>query len=462
MKKYYWIYFFFVCFTWSSCMNDNVEGGLLQSPKQAYSIIQQEFDWENADYMPTPEGMPAIPTPWTGQGSIAGTYDLDIINDRKKSEGWCLLYNSFSTDPKVFQQNPFFILYNKYRGIMRVFYYATDSFVQTSSNVIDNLSILSSYPVKMFTYADQQIINGRISRTSLQHIQPKPFDGSLPLASHRWYMAQYELAYDPTITSIPYDQIAFNFNLNFIDISTIKLNGKEVSELKGTIGEQSEGELSNALKAGGKAVLSNIGYSLLKKGVDKTGNNVFGLNDNIYNSILKNLEKAASNSLGGVWKASLGLFNSILFGTKTSPTPIYATINTEMNAEGSFSQKGAFPSMPITFYMPGTSIPSNAPGRLPLYNKPLGVFSIDGNGLTIHVTYTKKQRKRHDDPYNPGETILETWETLTCGQLLDYSAYLHFNPEVEKIADVKILNQEVFAMDQNGKIYNQTEFTAYN
>ena len=268
MKKYYWIYFFFVCFTWSSCMNDNVEGGLLQSPKQAYSIIQQEFDWENADYMPTPEGMPAIPTPWTGQGSIAGTYDLDIINDRKKSEGWCLLYNSFSTDPKVFQQNPFFILYNKYRGIMRVFYYATDSFVQTSSNVIDNLSILSSYPVKMFTYADQQIINGRISRTSLQHIQPKPFDGSLPLASHRWYMAQYELAYDPTITSIPYDQIAFNFNLNFIDISTIKLNGKEVSELKGTIGEQSEGELSNALKAGGKAVLSNIGYSLLKKGVD--------------------------------------------------------------------------------------------------------------------------------------------------------------------------------------------------
>lgn len=78
-------------------------------------------------------------------------------------------------------------------------------------------------------------------------------------------MAQYELAYDPTITSIPYDQIAFNFNLNFIDISTIKLNGKEVSELKGTIGEQSEGELSNALKAGGKAVLSNIGYSLLKK-----------------------------------------------------------------------------------------------------------------------------------------------------------------------------------------------------
>lgn len=64
-------------------MNDNVEGGLLQSPKQAYSIIQQEFDWENADYMPTPEGMPAIPTPWTGQGSIAGTYDLDIINDRK-------------------------------------------------------------------------------------------------------------------------------------------------------------------------------------------------------------------------------------------------------------------------------------------------------------------------------------------------------------------------------------------
>ncbi len=100
-----------------------------------------------------------------------------------------MLYNSFSTDPKNYQQNPFFILYNEYRGIMRIFYYATDSFVQTSSNVVDNLSIISPYPVKMFNFADKEIVKGNDTRTSLRHIQPKPFDGFQPLASQRWYMA---------------------------------------------------------------------------------------------------------------------------------------------------------------------------------------------------------------------------------------------------------------------------------
>lgn len=466
MKKYYWIYSLLVCLTWSSCTDNNVEDVTLKSPKLAYSILQQEFDWENADYMPTPAGTAPIPTPWIGQGSLVGTYDLEILNDRKKSEGWCLLYNSFSTDPKVYQQNPYFILYNKYRGIMRIFYYATDSFVQTSSNIIDNLSIVSSHPTKMFNYTDKEIVDGGSNRNSLQHIQPKPFDGSLPLAAHRWYMTQYELAYDPNIASIPYDQIVFNFNLNFIDISNITLNGTSVSELKGTIGEQSEGELSNvfntAVKAGGKAALSNISYSLLKKGVDKNGKNVFGLKEKTYSAILKNVGNVASKSIGGVWGAALGLFNSILFGTKTSPTPLYATINTDMKAEGALSQKGAFPAMPITFYMPGTNIPSNAPGRLPLYNKPLGVFNIDAKGLNIYVNHTKIQRIRHDDPYNPGEPITESWETLTCGELLDYSIYLQFNPEVEKIADINILKQDVFAMDNKGEIYSDTEFNAYN
>ena len=33
--------------------------------------------------MPTPAGTAPIPTPWIGQGSLVGTYDLEILNDRK-------------------------------------------------------------------------------------------------------------------------------------------------------------------------------------------------------------------------------------------------------------------------------------------------------------------------------------------------------------------------------------------
>ncbi|MFZ1236138.1 MAG: hypothetical protein WAR39_03910 [Prevotella sp.] len=449
----------------SSCQGENFTTNENLFPKVAYSIVQQPFDWENDDFMPTPKGTTPIPTPWIGMGSLLGTYDLDVINDRKKSEGWVLLYNSFTTDSEKFASNPYFILYNKYRGIMRVFYYITDSFITTSSNIIDKLSISSFKPTKMFNFADREIVNGSDTRSSLSHIQPKPFDGSMPVTSHRWYMAQYEIAYDPSIPSTTYDQIYFNFNLNYKDIADIKLNLNGVSELKGTIGEQSDGELSKALNKllleGGNAAISNVSYNSLKKIKDEHKKNPFGINDNTFDFILKNLGNIASSSLGGVWGAATGLLNSMLFGTKTSPTPLYATINTKLKADGNNITEGALPSMPITFYVPGTDIPSSALGRIPLYNKPLGVFNIKETP-SIFVAHSIWHRNRYDDPYNPGSRIVESNETLSCGQFQDYSIFLQFNPEVEKIADFNILRQQVFAMDSKGNIYDQMEFNAYN
>ena len=104
------------------------------------------FDWENADWMPTPTGQSPIPSPWVGQGSIASTYGLDIVEDRKAIDGWELLYSTF--DPNGVGQliNPYFILYNKYRGIMRIFIYITTQFVAQSSNIQDAISIISNQP----------------------------------------------------------------------------------------------------------------------------------------------------------------------------------------------------------------------------------------------------------------------------------------------------------------------------
>ena len=101
-----------------------------------------EFDWENADWMPTPPQQAKIPSPWIGQGSIASTFGIEIVNDRKKIDGWELLYNSFNIEESSLV-NPYFILYNKYRGIMRIFFYTTTSFVASSSYIQDGISIIS-------------------------------------------------------------------------------------------------------------------------------------------------------------------------------------------------------------------------------------------------------------------------------------------------------------------------------
>lgn len=450
--------------TFSSCSDQILDDTLYRSTPLHGLIVQEEFDWENADFMPTPEGREPIQTPWIGAGSLVGTYDSDVINDMSKSAGWVLLYNSFTKDPNAFTSNPYFILYNKYRGLMRIYYYVTDGFITTSSSVIDKIYIDSRKYIKLFSFADKEIIDNLESRYSLQHIQPKPYDGSMPVSAHRWYMAQYELAYDPQISTMSYNDIKFSFNLNYENISNIKLNGVASSELKGTIGEQSEGELSKAfnktLKEGGQAALANVSYEALKKSVKSDGSNVFGIKKDRFDRILSSLGKVASNTLGGVFGSVTGLFSSIFSNSSDGPTPIYATINTTMSADGSITNKGAFPSMPISFYMPGTAIPASAPGRHPLYNKPLGVFGIK-ELPSIYVTHSRTTRVRHDDPYNPGEAITESWESLSCGQPHDYSIYLQFNPEVEKIADIEVVHQEVFAMDSKGNFAN-LHYSVYN
>lgn len=231
-----------------SCQDNVSEGDVgMHLSLVTRAVSQDDFDWETADFMPVPQGMTPVNSPWIGAGSLIGSYDLDVVNDRKKSEGWVLLYNTFTTDATKFTPNPYFVLYNKYRGTMRIYYYITDSFITTSSNVIENLSLFSGdYNSYLLNYADCEAIDNSDIRTSIQRIQSKPLDGSMPVAAHRWYMAEYELAYDPEIANIPYDKIKLNFGLNYRNITEIKLNGTIVGDIEGTIGEQKKGEFVKA------------------------------------------------------------------------------------------------------------------------------------------------------------------------------------------------------------------------
>ena len=56
------------------------------------------------------------------------------------------------------------------------------------------------------------------------------------MAANKWYMMQYELAYDPIIYSIPYQNIQLTWWLNYLDIAEIKMNSKSVGDIIGTIG----------------------------------------------------------------------------------------------------------------------------------------------------------------------------------------------------------------------------------
>lgn len=85
------------------------------------SVVPEEFDWEEADWMPTPPGQAMIPMPWGGQGSISGFYGLEIVNDYLKKDGWRLVYSTFRNYGEELV-DPYFVMYNVYRGTLRVFF----------------------------------------------------------------------------------------------------------------------------------------------------------------------------------------------------------------------------------------------------------------------------------------------------------------------------------------------------
>ena len=255
---------FILCFLFITCfISCQDEQLILESPVSTRSIPTPTFDWENADWMPTPSGQSRIPSPWVGQGSIASIYGMDVINDRKSSDGWVLLYNTFETKAPGPLVNPYFILYNKYRGIMRIFLYTTTQFISPSTYLQDGISIISNHKSSLLNFMGEAIVDGSKNKETYSQMQPAPDDGSLPLASNKWYMMQYELAYDEQIAQLPYNSIQLNWYMNYYNVEKIDLNGDFVGTIKSAIGSSSGNNifsgLGNVGKVTGTGILGGIG-----------------------------------------------------------------------------------------------------------------------------------------------------------------------------------------------------------
>lgn len=127
------------------------------------SIVPDEFDWEEVDVMPTPENQSTINLPWDGAGSLATTYGNDVLFDFKKNDGWTLLYNTFTTKSTAPLVNPYFILYNKYNGLLRVYLYTTTPFVTTSSSIESCISVNQDVNLLDFVGNDLVIMEGQVN-----------------------------------------------------------------------------------------------------------------------------------------------------------------------------------------------------------------------------------------------------------------------------------------------------------
>lgn len=415
-----------------SCTSDTVDTEpVIPVTPQTRAIPTPTFDWANAEWMPVPAGQSAIPSPWNGAGSISYTYGMDITNDRYPNAGWELLYNTFDANASGPLVNPYFVLYNKYRGILRIYLYLTTEFVATSSYLQDGISVVSDHQTSLLSFLGKEIIDPeeRYATTDYIQIQGSP-DNISPMAANKWYMMQYELAYDPDITSIPYDQIQLAWYLNYCNVQTIKLGGTQEGRINGTIGAASSttfyDSFMTAAEPAGTAVLAGIGENFItNNAVDNSEkNNKLGLPNGTFTQISNGLKDALKGSIkdlpGALFKGLSAIFGS----NQNQPIPVNLAFGSWIELSGNLSERGSFPSSPTSFWTPGTNISQDAIGYVPLYNKPLGVIDLDGRPkVRSMIVY-----KRLGDGYKASVTYRQN----------DFISHLVINPEIKAIADISI------------------------
>ena len=167
--------------------------------------------------------------------------------------------------------------------------------------------------------------------------------------------------------------------------------------LNGTIGSASESNLFKPLlgvgKAVGTGVLAGVGKDLITHNTinAETGENKLGLSNKIFKDVAKGVSAALSAASGNIPGAIMGLLSAVAGGSSSTPIPISLTLKAEIKLEGTGTEGGAFPSTPVSFWIPGTNITSEATGFVPLYDKSLGVLYLrEKPKLVISEYYDEK------------------------------------------------------------------------
>lgn len=431
---------FFSCNQENLLPQEEKQDEIIKNPT-SHSITPEIFDWENDEWMPTPSGQPQIPTPWVMQGGLSSTYGADVINDRKNSDGWELLYSTFTSEGTAPIQNPYFILYNKYRGILRIYVYSNTSLLfpptmePYPNYLTSSLFISSGHDTALLHSMGNEIIEDSPFRTLYTQILPVQLQyGAYSLSINGWYMMEYELAYDSNLANIPHNEMQMSWNLGFCHITDFHFNGTSTNTIQTAVGANTPllQAIGNNEADAVKGVLRGIGLTLLEKNkLDDNGNNSLGIPAGIFKNLYNGAIQMAEGAQSGLSGCVPGILNAIQY--KGTNKPLNLTINMDIQMEGDRSIQGSFPSTPVSFWVPGTNFIPPVVGYVPLYNKPLGIINIS-NLPTLDIPTTLQSFVNADVPM---AIRAATFDMTSLPDKEKFWNYLIINPEVKKIANIK-------------------------
>jgi hypothetical protein len=424
-------------------------------------IPNNYFDWETVSPMPQPPGYPIIYSPFIGSGTIDG-YDDDIVDDHKKSDGWEMEYSTFSYND--YDRNPFFILYNRYRGLLRVYLYISDIGAVPSDYIQFGIQEKDSKNYKYLNLDNQEIIDPNSYVSRVDKMQTSTLRGNA------WYMLQYEIGYDTRPTRSVYYPPTFWIYVNAVNVTDIKINGELSGTLKGTLGGSSTSSAAD-----------NIFKSLTTNGTD-LGKKVFtGMGKGVLEKDSWNCYASWDKIKEGAWKAIQGnlpgaitsVLSAVVGGSSsTSGKPIMLNLEGALNMSGTLEDTYTLPGTPLRKYLPGTvAMLSSESGsyysstildQVPLYNQRLGVFNLEGRPK-VYESFLEPIEFQNDQ----GFTMYKCTSKYTINNSQVYSL-LRFNPAVinsgSSGATIQNLTYEIVLkaseFQYNPTIYERKEYAS--
>lgn len=436
------------------------------------AITPESFDWEQDDYMPTPPSQEIL-VPWApGKGGLDAFYTPDVLYDYEKVDGWRLVYSTFKWSGANLI-DPYFVLYNIYRGTLRVYMYVNSLSYTPSSYIENSIMVNGTVGSTILDFLGADMILPEHGTKAFNSVMPKPLNGGAPAMNNQWYMMEYEMAYDPSLKNKSVQSLRFQFKTDCYNISSIKLGGNAKSEISGSIGATSSTPMDlikKEIPSAVKGVVGIVGESALKKlkqepTQEDSHNNKIGLKNEYFTKLLSGAASLASGFFGGLPSVASSILNAVIGGKKNSPgQAVSLKANTTIELSGSETTNGAINS--ISMYIPGTVLGGSIQGYIPLYNAPLGVVNFIGNN-TLDM---QQQRYFVEDYIETGGARRYYTECFMHREIaynpdrFNYADRLVFNPEVQKVANISVIAEDLIERDPaTGEIImNEVEFEGYS
>jgi hypothetical protein len=393
----------------------------------------------------TTQVVPAYPmeSPWFKPGSV-GLRDISIVKDYRKADGWELVRMDFGASGSV--PVPYFILYNKGTGVLRVF-----AFVLTPNpytGIIFTMLHGGNNNYSNSTAGTRGLARQRIKAPDKYLTQPSSSNGDEEQTSYvaffsgsgHWAMGQFTMLLDPNITNSAFNLNSYQIVISGLIESKVLIDGlfqyktglyadSDFSFSGSKSGPQTApiapGQNDPSIKQitidaekflGGIAntatTLENIrtkAQSLSYKtasAADGPAADVKAKSDAVSKaaagSVFKDLATVGSafSSIFGIAGTIIGLLTDDASTAKQAFVPTYA--------KGTISMKGTITTKSnlhaFFLYTPGTShspvgstpstgpnapFPSGTNTQLPYYSCPLGIFNISNTPVLRKIDYNR-------------------------------------------------------------------------